>query len=123
MTMQSAFGQVARKGGRRAAPESYPSPGTLEPCHMRAWFSMATTPRPRMSLLQVIPFVIHGGTTQREDVQRVMHHLAPGIVLHERLVAGRAHRWAIRSMALSSGQISHWEAPGCGGARALPGWG
>ena len=30
-------------------PSLVPRPGTLELCHIRAWFSMATMPRPRMS--------------------------------------------------------------------------
>ena len=30
-------------------PSRVPRPGTLELCHIRAWFSMATTPRPRIS--------------------------------------------------------------------------
>ena len=58
-------GQVARKVVAAPRPNRTPSPGTLEPVVMRAWFSMATTPT-RMSLLQVIPFVIHGGTTQQK---------------------------------------------------------
>jgi hypothetical protein len=30
-------------------PNRVPSPGTLELCQMRAWFSIATIPRPRKS--------------------------------------------------------------------------
>jgi hypothetical protein len=30
-------------------PNRVPSPGTLELCQIRAWFSIATMPRPRMS--------------------------------------------------------------------------
>ena len=31
-------------------PYEVPRPGTVELCHIRAWFSMATTPRARISL-------------------------------------------------------------------------
>jgi hypothetical protein len=31
-------------------PIVMPKPGTVEECQMRAWFSIATTPRPRNSL-------------------------------------------------------------------------
>ncbi len=30
-------------------PKLTPRPGTLELCHMRAWFSIDTIPRPRIS--------------------------------------------------------------------------
>ena len=31
-------------------PIEMPKPGTVAECHMRAWFSIATTPRPRINL-------------------------------------------------------------------------
>jgi len=31
-------------------PYEVPRPGTVELCHIRAWFSMATTPRARSNL-------------------------------------------------------------------------
>jgi hypothetical protein len=42
------------RGYRVAAPrpKRVPRPGTLELCHIRAWFSIATMPRPRMSFWQ-----------------------------------------------------------------------
>ena len=48
-TMQSESAML--RGYRVAAPRPnrVPRPGTLELCHIRAWFSMATMPRPRMS--------------------------------------------------------------------------
>ena len=50
MRMQSAcFRSV---GGLVAPPRpnEVPRPGTVELCHIRAWFSIATTPRARISL-------------------------------------------------------------------------
>ena len=41
-----AVGQVLLGGRRAAATERAPRPGTVLECHMRAWFSTATMPRP-----------------------------------------------------------------------------
>jgi len=50
MTMMQSESYMLR-GYRVAAPrpKRVPRPGTLELCHIRAWFSIATMPRPRMS--------------------------------------------------------------------------
>ena len=49
MTMQSANSRLRGYIVAAPRPSRVPRPGTLELCQMRAWFSMATMPRPRMS--------------------------------------------------------------------------
>ena len=50
-SMRMAFEWIRLPGKVVAAPRPSrtPRPGTLAECHIRAWFSMATTPRPRIS--------------------------------------------------------------------------
>ena len=58
-------------------PSRVPRPGTLELCHIRAWFSMATTPEPaHQLLLHVVPLVVEGGAAQGEDRGRLIDQLA-----------------------------------------------
>jgi hypothetical protein len=44
MTMQSALARSCWKVVAPPRPNEVPRPGTVELCHMRAWFSMATAP-------------------------------------------------------------------------------
>ena len=44
MRMQSELLQVLLEGGRAAAAERVPRPGTVELCHIRAWFSIWIAP-------------------------------------------------------------------------------
>ena len=48
-TMQSESAMLRGYMVAAPRPNRVPRPGTLELCHIRAWFSMATMPRPRMS--------------------------------------------------------------------------
>ena len=45
MRMQSAFCSVLWLVVAPPRPNEVPRPGTVELCHMRAWFSIWTTPR------------------------------------------------------------------------------
>src|SRR5213593_692169 len=49
MTMQSEPATLPAYVVAAPRPSRVPKPGTLELCQIRAWFSIATTPRPRMS--------------------------------------------------------------------------
>ncbi len=49
MVMTSELAMSREKVVAAPRPKLTPRPGTEELCHMRAWFSMATTPSPRMS--------------------------------------------------------------------------
>jgi hypothetical protein len=49
MTMQSADATLPAYVVAAPRPSLVPRPGTLELCQMRAWFSIATIPRPRKS--------------------------------------------------------------------------
>jgi hypothetical protein len=42
--MQSEFCRSCRKVVAPPRPNEVPRPGTVEECHMRAWFSMDTAP-------------------------------------------------------------------------------
>ena len=44
ITMQSEFGRSCWKVVAPPRPNEVPRPGTVELCHMRAWFSTWTTP-------------------------------------------------------------------------------
>jgi hypothetical protein len=44
MTMQSALARSCWKLVAPPRPNEVPRPGTVEECHMRAWFSIATAP-------------------------------------------------------------------------------
>ena len=48
-TMQSESAMLRGYIVAAPRPSLVPRPGTLELCHIRAWFSMATMPRPRIS--------------------------------------------------------------------------
>ena len=50
MVMTSELETSREKVVAAPRPKLTPRPGTEELCHMRAWFSIATIPRPRMSL-------------------------------------------------------------------------
>ena len=50
MVMTSEFETSREKVVAAPRPKLTPRPGTEELCHMRAWFSVATIPRLRMSL-------------------------------------------------------------------------
>ena len=50
MTMQSAFCRSCWNVVAPPLPKETPRPGTVEECHIRAWFSRKTPPRPRQSL-------------------------------------------------------------------------
>ena len=49
MTMQSALLQIHQVRRRAAATVEVPRPGTVELCHIRAWFSMNDVPTLRNS--------------------------------------------------------------------------
>jgi hypothetical protein len=49
MTMQSESSMLRGYMVAAPRPSLVPRPGTLELCHIRAWFSMAMMPSPRMS--------------------------------------------------------------------------
>src|SRR2546427_1521223 len=94
-------------------PNRVPRPGTLELCHILAWFSMATTPRPRQNFWQ----------TWLNSLSRVAPPSAnmPG-VMFTTLPLGRLSMnvpsrvflisSATRSIAHSSSTTSQPEAPG-----------
>ena len=44
MTMQSACCRACWKSVAPPRPNEVPRPGTVEECHMRAWFSICTAP-------------------------------------------------------------------------------
>ena len=44
MTMQSEFWRSWRNEVAPPRPSVFPRPGTVEECHMRAWFSICTAP-------------------------------------------------------------------------------
>jgi hypothetical protein len=48
-TMQSESRMLRGYMVAAPRPSLVPRPGTLELCHIRAWFSIATMPRPRIS--------------------------------------------------------------------------
>ena len=48
--MVSEFRKSLAKVVAPPRPNDVPRPGTVELCHIRAWFSRYTTPRPRISL-------------------------------------------------------------------------
>ena len=48
--MLSAFFMSIAKVVAPPRPNEVPRPGTVELCHIRAWFSMKTTPSARISL-------------------------------------------------------------------------
>lgn len=50
MVMTSEFETSRENVVAAPRPNETPRPGTLELCHIRAWFSIATIPRPRISL-------------------------------------------------------------------------
>src|SRR5581483_10562340 len=85
--------QAARIHRRGAAPHAYPQTGdtgavsdaglVLDGDHAEAAHEL---------LLEVVPLVVHRGAAEREDGQRVVHHLAVGQPLDERLVAGLLHQ-------------------------------
>ncbi len=45
MRMQSALARSCRKVVAPPRPNVVPRPGTVEECHIRAWFSICTAPR------------------------------------------------------------------------------
>jgi hypothetical protein len=49
--MQSAFARSCWKVVAPPRPNDVPRPGTVELCHMRAWFSTETTPSAVKSFL------------------------------------------------------------------------
>ncbi len=49
MVMTSEFETSRENVVAAPRPKLTPRPGTLELCHMRAWFSIATIPRLRVS--------------------------------------------------------------------------
>jgi len=49
--MQSALARSCWKVVAPPRPNDVPRPGTLEECHMRAWFSTETTPSATKSFL------------------------------------------------------------------------
>jgi hypothetical protein len=49
MTMQSAFWRSCWNVVAPPLPNETPRPGTVEECHILAWFSMKTPPSPRQS--------------------------------------------------------------------------
>jgi hypothetical protein len=51
MTMQSEFWRSCWKVVEPPLPNEVPRPGTVELCHMRAWFSTWITPRAVNSFL------------------------------------------------------------------------
>ena len=51
MTMQSEFCRSCWNVVAPPRPNEIPRPGTVELCHMRAWFSICTIPRPVKSFL------------------------------------------------------------------------
>ena len=51
ITMQSAFWRSCWKLVAPPRPNEVPRPGTVELCHMRAWFSIETAPAPVNSFL------------------------------------------------------------------------
>jgi hypothetical protein len=51
MTMQSAFFRSCWNVVAPPRPNEIPRPGTVDECHIRAWFSTCTTPRPEKSFL------------------------------------------------------------------------
>jgi hypothetical protein len=44
ITMQSEFCRSCWKSVAPPRPNEVPRPGTVEECHMRAWFSICTAP-------------------------------------------------------------------------------
>jgi hypothetical protein len=50
-TMQPAFCRSCRNVVAPPRPNEIPRPGTVELCHMRAWFSICTIPRAVKSFL------------------------------------------------------------------------
>jgi hypothetical protein len=52
MTMQSEYSMFRGYIVAAPRPNRVPRPGTLELCHMRAWFSIATIPKPRQNFWQ-----------------------------------------------------------------------
>ena len=51
MTMQSLFARSCRKDVAPPRPNEAPRLGTVELCHMRAWFSICTAPSAVKSFL------------------------------------------------------------------------
>ena len=51
MTMQSLLIRSCWKVVAPPLPNEVPRPGTVELCHMRAWFSICTIPKPVNSFL------------------------------------------------------------------------
>jgi hypothetical protein len=51
MTMQSAFWSACVESVAPPRPNDVPRPGTVELCHMRAWFSICTAPMAVKSFL------------------------------------------------------------------------
>jgi hypothetical protein len=49
MTMQSECSMFRGYIVAAPRPNRVPRPGTLELCHIRAWFSIATIPKPRQN--------------------------------------------------------------------------
>ena len=83
------------RGYRVAAPRPnrVPRPGTLELCHIRAWFSMATMPRPRISFCWMWFHSMSRVAPPSEKIAgRHVDELAVGKLLDEGLVAGLLHQ-------------------------------
>jgi hypothetical protein len=49
MTTQSEYSMLRGYIVAAPRPSLVPRPGTLELCHIRAWFSIATIPKPRQN--------------------------------------------------------------------------
>ena len=52
MTTQSEYSMFRGYSVAAPRPSRVPRPGTLELCHIRAWFSIATIPKPRQNFWQ-----------------------------------------------------------------------
>ena len=76
MTMQSAFCRSCWNVVAPPRPNEIPRPGTVELCHMRAWFSTCTMPERGEQLLdEVVFFVVERGAAEMRDRQRAIDRL------------------------------------------------
>src|SRR3989442_11083446 len=73
-------------------PNRVPKPGTLELCQIRAWFSMATIPNPRMSFCWMWFHSLSSVAPQREEGRRDVDDLAALEPFDERLIARPLHQ-------------------------------
>jgi hypothetical protein len=82
MMMASLFARSCWKVVEPPRPNEVPRPGTVEECHMRAWFSIDTGARRREQLLdEVVLLVVQRGAAEVGEAERPLELHAVGVLL------------------------------------------